>query len=60
MNSIVRHWLKPYIKTRLVRFVPVSWVGMQCMRVEIHACTHGVSLSEDERKDLEQNGEDHG
>ena len=56
----MRHWLKPYIKTRLVRFVPVSWVGMQCMRVEIHACRNGVLLSEGERRALEQNGEDHG
>ena len=56
----MRHWLKPHIKTRLVRFVPVSWVGMQCMRVEIHACRNNVLLSQGERRALEQNGEDHG
>lgn len=37
-SSLVRHWLKPHYHARFVRFVPLSWVGQRCMRVELHGC----------------------
>ena len=41
-GSVVHHWLKPHFHARFVRFVPLSWVGQRCMRVEIHGCKDEV------------------
>ena len=37
-SSLVRHWLKPHLYARFVRFVPLTWIGQRCMRVELHGC----------------------
>ena len=37
-SSLVRHWLKPHVYARFVRFVPLYWIGQRCMRVELHGC----------------------
>jgi len=34
-NSIVKHSLSPDVKTRFVRFYPVTYDGWPCFRVEI-------------------------
>ena len=37
-SSLRHHWLKPHFHARFVRFVPLTWVGQRCMRVELHGC----------------------
>ena len=44
-SSVVRHWLKPPFHARFIRFVPLSWVGQQCLRVELHGCKKASASS---------------
>ena len=52
-SSLVHHWLKPHFHARSVRFVPLTWVGQRCMRVELHGCNKDHILLADLNLDLE-------
>ena len=52
-SSVVHHWLDYHFYARFVRFVPLTWVGQQCMRVELHGCEDNEFYIEEIRKYVE-------
>ena len=49
-SSLAHQWT--YFYARFVRFVPLTWVGQQCMRVELHGCKETIVQIDDLQKYL--------